>query len=1063
MKKRTLAGLVVLAAVAAAAAALLVYSRPQAPRRAASGNAPYYKRTGFLSRFLMEVDTGAKGLESIHVPDGFEVSLASTPGLVTYPMFFTFDERGRMFVCESAGRNIGDQEMEQAPPEMRIRMLEDTDGDGVYDRGRVYADKISMTMGAQWYRGSLYVAAPPDVLRFTDTDGDGVADKREVLLTGWPLHSNGTTLHGPYLGPDGWMYLTYNLGRYNIQTKEGTTMKGPGGRVFRFRPDGTGLEWIIGGGYDNGIEMVFTPAGEMIGTMTYYTNPKMGERDALLHYVEGGVYPKVVPIVNQYKRTGDLMPAMTKFARIAPAGLEIYRGAIFGKEFEGNLFSAQFNPHRIQRHIVERTGATFRTVDDDFLTSDDPDFHPTDVMEDADGSLLVVETGAWYLHSCPVSRIAKPEIKGAIYRVRRKGAPRVEDARGAKLEIGKKSAAELAVLMGDARPAVRDRALERLVELGEAAAPELVKVRETHAEADVRAAAVFALARIGRTEAVRKALDDSGFVVRVAAARMAGMARDREAVPRLMQMAVKDHAAARRQAATALGQIGDARAVPALLTAASNPDDRMVEHAVIYSLITLGAPAPVTSALANGNPKVRKAALIALDQMDKPALGSAQLMPALNDADAELRRAALWIASRHQDWAGEVLRAIQARLRKGSFAQAEADALRQTLVTFCGDAASRETMAKTLTDSFLLDVMDQCPVREFPAAWVEALRARLGSKDNALRARVLGLIRARQIAGLDAEMDRIVADGTENGDIRLAALNVLTAQRRVVEDRGFGFLLGMLEPGADADRRQTAAEILGRAKLSDAQLLALAQKQLRQADPLILPPLLDAFRGTQSEAVGKAMVEGLLSSSHPADGIAAERIPELLKAYPETVRAAAQPLMARIEKEKASRAARLKALEPLLHGGDIDRGREVFFGKKAGCSSCHTIMTEGGDVGPDLTGVGAIRSGIDLLEAVVYPSASFVPGHEVYRVETATDVYTGVQGEGTPDAVLLISGPRDRVRIPRKEIRSMRPSAVSLMPDGFADNLTRQELSDLLAFLQSQKSRPAQLALHARQ
>src|SRR5262249_23712758 len=162
------------------------------------------------------------GLKSIHVPEGFEVTPAAKPGLVTYPMFFTFDDRGRLFVCESAGRNIGDQEMMDRQPEMRISMLEDTDGDGVFDRSTVFADKLRMAMGAQWYRGSLYVAAPPDVLRLKDTDGDGVADEREVLLTGWPLHSNGTTLHGPYLGPDGWMYLTYNLGRYNIKTKEGT-------------------------------------------------------------------------------------------------------------------------------------------------------------------------------------------------------------------------------------------------------------------------------------------------------------------------------------------------------------------------------------------------------------------------------------------------------------------------------------------------------------------------------------------------------------------------------------------------------------------------------------------------------------------------------------------------------------------------------------------------------------------------------------------------------------------------------------------------------------------------
>ena len=175
---------------------------------------------------------------------------------------------------------------------------------------------------------------------------------------------------------------------------------------------------------------------------------------------------------------------------------------------EGNLFSAQFNPHRIQRHIVERTGATFRTVDDDFLTSDDPDFHPTDVTEDADGSLVVVETGAWYLHSCPVSRISKPEIKGALYRVRRKGAAAVADPRGASLNIAAKAASELATLLADTRPAVRDQAVERLVQAGDAAAPALIEAREKQTSAEARAAAVFALGRIGRADAVRAALSD---------------------------------------------------------------------------------------------------------------------------------------------------------------------------------------------------------------------------------------------------------------------------------------------------------------------------------------------------------------------------------------------------------------------------------------------------------------------------------------------------------------------------------------------------------------------------
>src|SRR5260370_13512426 len=252
------------------------------------------------------------------------------------------------------------------------------------------------------------------------------------------------------------------------------------------------------------------------------------------------------------------MPAMTKFARIAPAGLDMYSGASFGREYEGTLFSAQFNPHRIQRHIVERIGATFRTTDEDFLTSDDPDFHPTDVTEDADGSLLVVETGAWYLHSCPVSRIAKPEIRGAIYRVRRKGAARPADAWGATLKLPSLKPAELARFLEDARPAVRDHAADLLVQAGDPSIAPLTRMRETGATSGARAAAVFALGRIGRgapPEAARAAPRDADFEVRIAAARMVGLARDREAVQPLLEMVQKDEPAARRPAATALGPI----------------------------------------------------------------------------------------------------------------------------------------------------------------------------------------------------------------------------------------------------------------------------------------------------------------------------------------------------------------------------------------------------------------------------------------------------------------------------------------------------------------------------
>src|SRR5262245_10640438 len=155
MRGHTTLGILAFAVLGVAAVGVLISAKPQQRQ---AGTPPYYKRTGFLSNLLQQVDSSPRGLESIHVPDGFEVSLTAKPGLVVYPMFITFDDRGRLFVCESAGRNIGDQEMTDSPPEMRIRLLEDTDGDGIYDRGTIFADKIVMTMGAQWYRGSLYVA-----------------------------------------------------------------------------------------------------------------------------------------------------------------------------------------------------------------------------------------------------------------------------------------------------------------------------------------------------------------------------------------------------------------------------------------------------------------------------------------------------------------------------------------------------------------------------------------------------------------------------------------------------------------------------------------------------------------------------------------------------------------------------------------------------------------------------------------------------------------------------------------------------------------------------------------
>src|SRR6202007_2363608 len=130
--------------------------------------------------------------------------------------------------------------------------------------------------------------------------------------------------------------------------------------------------------------------------------------------------------------------------------------------YRDSFFSAQFNVHRIEQHTLVRDGSTFRSIEQDFLTSTDHDVHFTDVLEDADGSLLIVDMGAWFNYGCPTSKIARPEVLGAIYRVRRKDAPSVVDPWGKALKLAARSPAQLVDLLDDPRPKVRDHVVTQL-------------------------------------------------------------------------------------------------------------------------------------------------------------------------------------------------------------------------------------------------------------------------------------------------------------------------------------------------------------------------------------------------------------------------------------------------------------------------------------------------------------------------------------------------------------------------------------------------------------------------
>src|SRR5258705_13909649 len=116
-------------------------------------------------------------------PEGFTIEKVSL-GETSFLMFAALDDRGRLFVAESSGLDLY-AELQKQTRKCRVRMLEDRDGDGVYERSVIFKDQLVFPMGVACREGKVYVPDPPDLLVLEDTDGDGVADKQTKILSGF--------------------------------------------------------------------------------------------------------------------------------------------------------------------------------------------------------------------------------------------------------------------------------------------------------------------------------------------------------------------------------------------------------------------------------------------------------------------------------------------------------------------------------------------------------------------------------------------------------------------------------------------------------------------------------------------------------------------------------------------------------------------------------------------------------------------------------------------------------------------------------------------------------------
>ncbi|HWG46730.1 MAG TPA: PVC-type heme-binding CxxCH protein [Gemmataceae bacterium] len=1005
------------------------------------------------------------------LPADFDIELAAGPPLVDRPIVADFDEEGRLYVADSSGSNEPVAVQVVKKPH-RILRLEDTNGDGKFDKRTVFADKMMFPEGCMWFAGSLYVSAPPSIWKLTDTDGDGVADQRIEWFKGKTLTGCANDLHGPYLGLDGWIY--WCKGAFAKQTYE-RPGKPPfvtrASHIFRCRPDGSGIEPVMTGGMDNPVDVAFTPGGERIFTTTFFQHPGGGRRDGLIHAVYGGIYGKDHNVIYDpaHKWTSPaLMPVLTHLGAAAPCGLTRYESRVFGPEYQDNLFACSFNMHKITRHVLTPVGASFSTRDEDFLVSSNLDFHPTDIHEDADGSLLVVDTGGWYKLCCPTSQLHKPDIMGAIYRIKRKGVPRIDDPRGRKLAWVRMTVAELAKLLGDVRPAVRRRAVQVLANKDAKAVPALVAVIRSSQSAEARRNAVWAATRIDRADAraaVRQALTDADETTRQAAIHSISVRRDREAAPALVKLLKSPSLSNRRAAAEALGRLGDKSAVPALLAAAGNLADRALEHSLTYALIEIGDATGTAVGLKRGEKNLtRRAALVALDQMDGGGLKPEIVAAELASEEARTRETAWWIAGRHSEWAVAVTGFLRDRLTAADrLMPAAQDELVRHLTRFAHSGPVQQLLAERLADPsasrnahlIALRAMARANLKEVPETWLTGLMNALSGNNSDLLAEAIATARAVRIAPkhaakLSAILLTIGKNEKAPEKMRLSALAAVPGGLAKLEPALFAFLRSHLDSEQPVIVRTSAAEVLAKAKLDAGQLVTLTES-LKTAGPLEVNRLLDAFAQSTDEKVGQTLV-AVLKASPARSSLRVETLKPRLAKYSPAVQRQAEELYAVLNVDAAKQRTRLEQLLSSLKDGDVRRGQVVFNGTKAACASCHAIGYLGGNVGPDLTHIGKIRNERDLLESIVFPSASFVRSYEPVQVTTKSGkVHNGLIRKDAPDEVLLATGVNQEVRIARDDIEEVQPSKVSVMPAGLDQQLTVRELADLVAFLKACK------------
>jgi putative heme-binding domain-containing protein len=937
----------------------------------------------------------ADAMRKMTVPPGFHVELVASEPDIVNPVAMTFDERGRIWITES----LEYPRSSSGPGRDCIKVLEDTKGNGQYDRITIFAEGLNIPSGIAVGHGGVWVANAPDILFYKQGPDGKAVGKPEVVVTGFGRTDTHELPNSLTWGPDGWLYGLNGVFNHSHVKHQGKEYRftcamfriHPRTRQFQLFCQGTSNPWGIA--WDNeGSAFVSACVIDHLWHLT----------ETGYYHRQGGPYPphtwKLGSIVRH------------KHQKAAYCGLHFFDSDAYPAEYRERLYMGNIHGGCINVDVLERDGSTYLAKPaPDFLTANDPWFMPVVQKTGPDGCLYILD---WYdRYHCYQDARRDPDgidrKHGRLYRVRYKDSPRA-----GKFDLGKENDDQLIKRLHSPNVYCRDIAQRLLCERDhEATRPKLQNlILDTTQPRKARMHALWALIGTGGLDADfhRTLLAKEDPAYRAWAVRAAGnFGKVDGAVRATVASLARDPAPdVRLQVAIAARKIDGLDPMALLLEVLSaTGEDKLLPPIVWQNLQLL---------LDDGSESLIRMVTKA-DPSAAPNV--VNLMPRIIDR--------ILTGSKPDPAAAcaLILRLSRSENAYSSCCQ-------------CLDTLSRRVQAGELSGAALATVKDRLQ----PLFRKELV---LGADEDAPLHHEVTMLAASLKEPTGIRYARPYFTSTRWPEpIRLQALNALIAGGDgLVLDEVAGLLA---RPGTSqpAFRGQVVAAL---GKLDHPRVAEIALLYYARMEPEVQPRAIELL--AQRANWSKRLMQAIAEKKVPASAVNVNHVRQMLASKdPELVKLVTAQWGRLREGRNPAREKVVADMRSFLRKtrGDPVAGVKVF---KNLCAQCHRIHGEGQAVGPDITVNG--RSDFDqLLSNVFDPSLVIGAAYQATTVSTKKGQFiTGLVVEDNAERVVLkLQGGRQEA-IPRSEIEEVVVSPVSLMPEDLEKQLKPQEIADLFAFL----------------